>query len=100
MKSVAGADGKDLLVSLLLELSEECCLEVQSHSGEGRYDKNTLSQVVDTVILEPCSFGIFRDEETLALLHGSGYRGDDPPHRQRRGGLSHHPTIKEATPDG
>ena len=35
---------------------------------EGRYDKNALSQVVDTVILETSGFGIFRDEERLALL--------------------------------
>ncbi len=35
---------------------------------EGRYDKNTLSQVVDGVILETSGFGIFRDEERLALL--------------------------------
>ena len=31
---------------------------------EGRYDKNTLAQVVDTVILETSGFAIFRDEET------------------------------------
>ena len=35
---------------------------------EGRYDKNTLSQLVDTVILETSGFGIFKDRETLALL--------------------------------
>ena len=35
---------------------------------EGRYDKNTLSQLVDTVILETRGFGIFRDQEKLALL--------------------------------
>lgn len=35
---------------------------------EGRYDKNTLSQVVDTVILETAGFGIFKDEERLTLL--------------------------------
>lgn len=35
---------------------------------EGRYDKNTLSQVVDGVILETAGFGIFKDEERLALL--------------------------------
>ena len=39
---------------------------------EGRYDNNTLSQVVDTVILETAGFGIFRDEETLALLRRIG----------------------------
>ncbi len=35
---------------------------------EGRYDKNTLSQVVDAVILETSGFGVFRDSERLALL--------------------------------
>ena len=35
---------------------------------EGRYDKNTLSQLVDTVILETSGFGIFKDREKLALL--------------------------------
>lgn len=35
---------------------------------EGRYDKNTLSQVVDTVILETSGFGIFHNGEQLALL--------------------------------
>ena len=35
---------------------------------EGRYDKNTLSQVVDAVILETDGFGVFRDGEKLALL--------------------------------
>lgn len=35
---------------------------------EGRYDKNTLSQVVDAVILETSGFGVFKDTERLALL--------------------------------
>lgn len=35
---------------------------------EGRYDKNTLSQLVDTLILETSGFGIFKDEERMALL--------------------------------
>ena len=35
---------------------------------EGRYDKNTLSQVVDTLILETRGFGIFTDPERMALL--------------------------------
>ena len=39
---------------------------------EGRYDKNTLSQLVDTVILETSGFGIFKDRETLALLRKIG----------------------------
>ena len=35
---------------------------------EGRYDKNTLSQVVDAVILETSGFSVFKDSETLTLL--------------------------------
>lgn len=35
---------------------------------EGRYDKNTLSQLVDAVILETAGFAIFKDDERLALL--------------------------------
>lgn len=35
---------------------------------EGRYDKNALSQLVDTLILETAGFGIFRDPERMALL--------------------------------
>ena len=35
---------------------------------EGRYDKNTLSQIVDAPILESSGFGIFRDKEQLQLL--------------------------------
>ena len=33
---------------------------------EGRYDKNTLSQVVDTLILETGGFQIFKDPEKMA----------------------------------
>lgn len=35
---------------------------------EGKYDKNTLSQLVDTLILETAGFGIFKNEEQMALL--------------------------------
>ena len=35
---------------------------------EGRYDKNTLAQLVDTVILETNGFGVFHDREKLQLL--------------------------------
>ncbi len=35
---------------------------------EGRYDKNTLSQVVDAVIIETGGFGIFNDREKRSLL--------------------------------
>ena len=35
---------------------------------EGRYDKNTLSQIVDAPILETSGFGIFKDKEQMELL--------------------------------
>ena len=35
---------------------------------EGRYDKNTLSQVVDAPILETSGFGIMKDKAQLDLL--------------------------------
>ena len=35
---------------------------------EGRYDKNTLSQIVDAPILETSGFGIFKDKQQLAFL--------------------------------
>ena len=35
---------------------------------EGRYDKNTLSQIVDAPILETSGFGIFKDKKQMGLL--------------------------------
>ncbi len=35
---------------------------------EGRYDKNTLSQIVDAPILQTNGFGIMKDKAQLALL--------------------------------
>ena len=35
---------------------------------EGRYDKNTLSQIVDAVIIETSGFGIFNDSQKQKLL--------------------------------
>ena len=35
---------------------------------EGRYDKNTLRQVVDAVVLETSGFGIFHDRQKQKLL--------------------------------
>ena len=35
---------------------------------EGRYDKNTLSQIVDAPILETNGFGIMKDKQQLSLL--------------------------------
>ena len=34
---------------------------------EGRYDKNTLSQIVNAPILETSGFGIFKDKAQLSL---------------------------------
>ena len=41
---------------------------------EGRYDKNTLSQVVDTLILETAGVGIFKNPEQMALLRRAAQR--------------------------
>lgn len=35
---------------------------------EGRYDKNTLAQIVDAPILETSGFGIMKDKQQLKLL--------------------------------
>lgn len=35
---------------------------------EGRYDKNTLSQIVDAPIFETSGFGIFKDQKRLEML--------------------------------
>lgn len=35
---------------------------------EGRYDKNTLSQIVDAPIFETNGFGIFKDKQQMDLL--------------------------------
>jgi len=35
---------------------------------EGRYDKNTLAQIVDAPILETSGFGIMKDKQQLRLL--------------------------------
>lgn len=35
---------------------------------EGRYDKNTLAQIVDAPIFETSGFGIFKNKQQLALL--------------------------------
>lgn len=35
---------------------------------EGRYDKNTLSQILDAAILETKGFGIFKDQAQMRLL--------------------------------
>lgn len=35
---------------------------------EGRYDKNTLSQILDAPILETSGFGLFKDKKQMKLL--------------------------------
>ena len=35
---------------------------------EGRYDKNLLSQIFDTIIIETCGFGIFKAKDKLELI--------------------------------
>lgn len=35
---------------------------------EGRYDRNTLSQIVDTAIFQTDGFGIFKNKQQLAML--------------------------------
>ena len=41
---------------------------------EGKYDQNTLSQLVDTAIFQTRGFGIFSDREQLALLRAAARR--------------------------
>lgn len=41
---------------------------------EGRYDRNTLSQIVDAPIFETRGFGIFKDKEQLAILRAVAVR--------------------------
>ncbi len=41
---------------------------------EGRYDKNTLSQIVEAPIFETHGFGIFKDKEQMALLRSVAAR--------------------------
>lgn len=39
---------------------------------EGRYDRNTILQVVDAVVLETRGFGVFKDKELASLLRFYG----------------------------
>lgn len=41
---------------------------------EGRYDRNTLSQIVDAPIFETNGFGIFKDREQMELLRAVAIR--------------------------
>ena len=48
---------------------ERACIKVSEVIVvEGRYDKNTLSQVVDAVIIETSGFGVFNNKEKQQLL--------------------------------
>ena len=54
---------------------------------EGRYDKNTLSQVVDAVIVELGGFAVFNDKEKQAFLRKlAKERGIIKEKRKRKGG--------------
>ncbi len=41
---------------------------------EGKYDKNTLSQIVDATIVETSGFGIFKDKKSQDMLRSLGQR--------------------------
>lgn len=41
---------------------------------EGRYDKNTLAQIVDAPIFETGGFAIFKDKQQMALLRQVAFR--------------------------
>ena len=41
---------------------------------EGRYDKNTLSQIVDAPIFETGGFSLFKDPQQLSLLRAVAER--------------------------
>ena len=51
---------------------------------EGRYDKNTLSQIVDAPILETRGFGIFQDKahQGFGAHHVSVVLKDDKTHKE------------------
>ena len=38
---------------------------------EGKYDKNTLSQIVDAAIVTTDGFSVFQDREKLAFFRGA-----------------------------
>lgn len=63
-------DPERLLELLLLQLARRGAMVKirEAIVVEGRYDKNTLSQVVDAPILETAGFGIFKDRQQMALL--------------------------------
>lgn len=41
---------------------------------EGRYDKNTLSQIIDATIVETSGFGIFKDRKKQEMLRSLAHR--------------------------
>ena len=53
---------------------------------EGKYDQNTLRQLVDTAVIPTHGFGVMKNRELLAFLRTvAEKRGLDSPHRLRRG---------------
>jgi hypothetical protein len=65
---------------------------------EGRYDKNTLRQIVDSTIVETGGFGVFRDKERLALLRALAARRGWGADGRRRRRLCHPQFLKGAIP--
>ena len=66
---------------------------------EGKYDKNTLSQLVDAPIFETNGFGVMKDRALVALLRrAAGTRGkerrtDTPGTVGKRGGVGRRPEV-------
>lgn len=68
---------------------------------EGRYDKNTLSQIVDTVIFQTNGFSVMHDRELLALLRCAAQtRGLDHPDGFGRRGAGHPELSARRAPKG
>ena len=45
---------------------------------EGKYDKNTLSQLVDAPIFETNGFGVMKDRALVALLRRAAFGVGEP----------------------
>ena len=68
---------------------------------EGKYDKITLSQIIDGVIIVTNGFGIYNDEETLRLLRFyAKERGLAILTDSDRAGQKIRGKIKSIVPDG
>ena len=66
---------------------------------EGKYDKNTLSQIVDAAIVTTDGFSVFQDREKLAFFRRlAAQRGLIVADGQRRRGLLIRNFLKERFP--